>query len=125
MGRKTFAPEQIINKLREAELLLRQRATSGQACKKVDLNARSRGMHTMGEWWLGEEPTRIGSSSTGLIVGVRGLHPTKSYTWSFGEGGLSLRSESAKLKTRQYDNCTLCPSWGLGYRGSLFETLGA
>lgn len=34
MVRKTYAAEQIINKLREAEVLLNQRATIGEACKK-------------------------------------------------------------------------------------------
>ena len=35
MGRKTYIAEQIINKLREAEVLLSQGATVGEASKKI------------------------------------------------------------------------------------------
>ena len=35
MGRKTYTAEQIINKLREAEVLLSQGATFGEASKKI------------------------------------------------------------------------------------------
>ncbi len=35
MGRKAFKPEQIINKLREAEVLLSQGSTVGEASRKL------------------------------------------------------------------------------------------
>jgi len=35
MGRKTYTPEQIIGKLREAEVLLSNGQTVGQACRKL------------------------------------------------------------------------------------------
>ena len=35
MVRKRYAPEQIINKLREAEVLLSQGNTIGAVCKKI------------------------------------------------------------------------------------------
>ena len=35
MPKKGFKPEQIINKLREAEVLLSQGATVGEACRKI------------------------------------------------------------------------------------------
>jgi len=35
MGRKTYPPEQIIDKLREAEVLLSEGATVGEASKKI------------------------------------------------------------------------------------------
>jgi hypothetical protein len=35
MGRKTYTAEQIINKLREAEVLLSQGATVGESSKKI------------------------------------------------------------------------------------------
>jgi transposase-like protein len=35
MVRKSYTPEQIINKLREAELLLNQGASVGEACRKI------------------------------------------------------------------------------------------
>ena len=35
MVKKTYTPEQIINKLREAEVLLSQGATVGEASKKI------------------------------------------------------------------------------------------
>ncbi len=35
MVRKTYTPEQIINKLREAEILLNQGANIGEACRKI------------------------------------------------------------------------------------------
>ncbi len=35
MGRRTFSPEQIINKLREAEVYLSQGASVGEASREV------------------------------------------------------------------------------------------
>jgi len=35
MAKKGFAPEQIINKLREAEVLLSQGATVGEICRRI------------------------------------------------------------------------------------------
>ncbi len=35
MVRKTHSPERIINKLREAEILLNQGATVGEACRQI------------------------------------------------------------------------------------------
>ena len=45
MVRKGFTPEQIINKLREAELLLSQGATIAQASKKIGVSD-----HTYYRW---------------------------------------------------------------------------
>jgi len=41
MGRKTFGPEQIINKLREAELLLSQGASVGEASKRIGVTEQT------------------------------------------------------------------------------------
>ena len=38
MVRKRYTPEQIINKLREAELLLSQGSTIGVACRKIGVS---------------------------------------------------------------------------------------
>ncbi len=38
MPRKTFSPEQIINKLREAEILLSQGNAIGVVCKKIGVS---------------------------------------------------------------------------------------
>jgi len=35
MAKKGFKPEQIINKLREAEVLLSQGATVGEVCRRI------------------------------------------------------------------------------------------
>ena len=45
MAKKGFTPEQIINKLREAELLLNQGATIVQASKKIGVSG-----HTYYRW---------------------------------------------------------------------------
>jgi hypothetical protein len=37
MSRKTYAPEQIINKLRKAKVLLSQGPTVGEASKKIGI----------------------------------------------------------------------------------------
>ena len=37
MARKSFTPEQIISKLREAEVLLSQGATTGEASRKIGI----------------------------------------------------------------------------------------
>jgi len=37
MVRKSYAPEQIINKLREVEILLNQGANVGKACRKIGM----------------------------------------------------------------------------------------
>ncbi len=37
MPKKGFKPEQIINKLREAEVLLSQGATVGEVCRKIEV----------------------------------------------------------------------------------------
>ena len=42
MVRKTYTPEQIINKLREAEILLNQGARIGEACRKIGMYVRWR-----------------------------------------------------------------------------------
>ena len=41
MVRKTYLPEQIINKLREAEILLNQGATIGEASKKIGVTEQT------------------------------------------------------------------------------------
>ena len=38
MVRKGYTPEQIINKLREAEILLSQGSTIGVTCKKIGVS---------------------------------------------------------------------------------------
>jgi len=38
MAKKRYTPEQIINKLREAEIMLNQRATISAACKKIGVS---------------------------------------------------------------------------------------
>ena len=40
MVRKTYSPEQIIHKLREAEILLHQGATIGEASRKIGVKKR-------------------------------------------------------------------------------------
>ena len=41
MGRRTYAPEQIINKLREAEVLLSQGGTVGEASRKIGVTEQT------------------------------------------------------------------------------------
>jgi transposase-like protein len=41
MGRKAFAPEQIINKIREAEILLSQGASVGEASRKIGITEQT------------------------------------------------------------------------------------
>jgi transposase-like protein len=41
MVRKTYTPEQIINKLREAEILLNQGAKIGEACRKIGVTEQT------------------------------------------------------------------------------------
>ena len=41
MGRRTYTPEQIINKLREAEVLLSQGATIGEASRKIGVTEQT------------------------------------------------------------------------------------
>jgi len=41
MGRRTFLPEQIINKLREAEILLSQGASVGEASRKIGVTEQT------------------------------------------------------------------------------------
>ena len=41
MVKKTYTPEQIINKLREAEVLLSQGATVGEASKKIGVTGQT------------------------------------------------------------------------------------
>ncbi len=41
MGRKAFAPEQIINKIREAEILLSQGASVGEASRKLGVTEQT------------------------------------------------------------------------------------
>jgi len=41
MVRKTYTPEQIINKLREAEVLLSQGATIGEASRKIEVTEQT------------------------------------------------------------------------------------
>ena len=38
MSRKRYSPEQIINKLRQAEVLLSQGKTVAQACKTIEIS---------------------------------------------------------------------------------------
>ena len=47
MVKKTYTPEQIINKLREAEVLLNQGATIGEASRKIGVTAQKRGSHSL------------------------------------------------------------------------------
>ena len=41
MGRRTYTPEQIINKLREAEVLLSQGATISEASRKIGVTQQT------------------------------------------------------------------------------------
>ena len=41
MVRKTHSPERIINKLREAEILLNQGATVGEACRQIGVTEQT------------------------------------------------------------------------------------
>lgn len=41
MARRQFKPEQIINKLREAEVLISQGNTIGQACRKIGITEQT------------------------------------------------------------------------------------
>jgi transposase-like protein len=41
MVKKAFKPEQIINKVREAEILLNQGATVGEACRKIGVTEQT------------------------------------------------------------------------------------
>ena len=42
MARKTYTPEQIINKLKEAEVLLSRGATAGEASRKIGVVEETR-----------------------------------------------------------------------------------
>jgi transposase-like protein len=41
MAKKAHSPEQIINRLREAEILLNQGATVGEACRKIGVTEQT------------------------------------------------------------------------------------
>ncbi len=41
MAKKSHSPEQIINKLREAEILLNQGANVGEACRKIGITEQT------------------------------------------------------------------------------------
>ena len=41
MGKRSYSPEQIINKVREAEILLNQGATVGEASKKIGVTEQT------------------------------------------------------------------------------------
>jgi len=41
MVKKSHSPEQIINKLREVEILLNQRANVGEACRKIGVTEQT------------------------------------------------------------------------------------
>ncbi len=41
MVRKSYTPEQLINKLREAEILLNQGANVGEACRKIEVTEQT------------------------------------------------------------------------------------
>ena len=41
MAKKSHSPEQIINRLREAELLLNQGANVGEACRKISVTEQT------------------------------------------------------------------------------------
>ncbi len=41
MARRTYRPEQIINKLREAEVLLSQGSTIGEAARKIEVTEQT------------------------------------------------------------------------------------
>ncbi len=41
MGRRSYAPEKIINKLREAEVLLSQDSTVGEAARKIEVTEQT------------------------------------------------------------------------------------
>ena len=41
MAKRTYSPEQIINRLREAEILLNQGMTVGEACRKISVTEQT------------------------------------------------------------------------------------
>ncbi len=41
MARRSYTPEKIINKLREAEILLSQGATVGEAARKIEVTEQT------------------------------------------------------------------------------------
>ena len=41
MGKRRYRPEEIINKLREVEILLSKGATVGEACKKIEVTEQT------------------------------------------------------------------------------------
>ncbi len=41
MAKRTFTPDQIISKLREAEVLLSQGATTGEASRKIEITEQT------------------------------------------------------------------------------------
>ena len=64
MVKKSFTPEQIINKLREAEILLSQGTTVGEASKKIGVTQQTYYRWPQRIWWhagrAGEKTQRIG-----------------------------------------------------------------
>ena len=58
MARRTFKPEQIINKLREAEVLISQGATIGEASRKVGVTEQTYYRWRRGYGGMGVEQAR-------------------------------------------------------------------
>ena len=74
MSRKRYAPEQIIGKLREAEVLLSKGQTVGQACRKLGVTKHR---HERRHQRQNPHVLTLGPRcSTWLARGVR--HPTSS-----------------------------------------------
>ena len=75
MVRKSYTPEQIINKLREAEILLSQGATLGVILKKISVSDCTY-YRWRKEYWRHEGGT--GEASQGVRTGELPLEATSS-----------------------------------------------
>ena len=69
MVKKTYLPEQIINKLREAEILLNQGATTAEASRKIGVTEQ-----TYYRWRKEYGGMRIEQASISI-----GRHPSREY----------------------------------------------
>jgi len=69
MAKRTFTPEQIINKLREAEVLLSQGATTGEASRKIGITEQ-----TYYRWRIGKYCVNILPSYEDLYLKQLGLN---------------------------------------------------
>ena len=65
MVKRTFAPEQIINKSREAEVLLSQGATAGEASRKIGVAEQTYYRLAQGIRW---HAVRAGQNDTTLCT---------------------------------------------------------